>query len=299
MTTETPVAGLTTRPVTGTNPRPHGYTRYKVDGCRCYTCCFANSEHDKAMRRAIAYGTWQPYVNAQPMREHLLRLREAGMGMRRIAELSGVDRRRLQAVLVGRPHRGTGPQERVRPANAAAVLRVEVSLETIAPSAIVHSAGTQRRIQALVAIGWPQAHLANGISMLPKNLSRLLRSDQVMARTALAVRALYAELWNQDPRRHGVDNQAYSRARNAAAAAGWPPPAAWDDDEIDLPDATPAVVEAELNARELAAVRREEIQHLDSFGLGHEEIAVRLGLTAAYVRDVLRELRDSETEAAA
>lgn len=296
--TPTPVPGMTTLPSTGTN-RPHGYARYKIDNCRCYTCGFAHSQYYEARARAIAYGTWKPFVDAQPVREHLLRLREAGMGMRRVAELSGVDRRRLQAVLVGRPYRGTGPQEKVRPANAEAVLRVEATLDTIGPSTPVDATGTHRRVQALVAIGWPQAHLANRIGMQPNNFSRALRADQVMARTALAIRAVYAELWNQDPRQHGVDNQAYSRSRNAATAAGWPPPAAWDDDEIDLPDATPATVEQKLNSHELAAVRREEILHLASFGFDNEQIASRLGMTAGYVRDVRRELRSSGTGVAA
>ncbi|MFD0358406.1 hypothetical protein ACFVHW_32440 [Streptomyces sp. NPDC127110] len=215
--------------------RAHGYARYKLDGCRCYTCGYAVAVYNEARLRAIAYGTWQPWTDAAPVREHLVRLQSCGMGLRQVAALAGVDRRRLQAVLSGRPERGTGPQGQVRPALAVAVLAVEASLENLAPSSLVHAAGTRRRLQALVACGWPQARLAARLGWTPGNFGVLIRADRVTVRTALAVRALYGELSGQNPRELGVDNQAYSRARNAAAAASWPPPAAWDEDTIDDP----------------------------------------------------------------
>ncbi|MGW5852136.1 hypothetical protein ACWFQ8_30025 [Streptomyces sp. NPDC055254] len=229
--------------------RDHGYARYKLDGCRCYTCGYAAAAYRDARERAIAYGTWQPWTDAVPVREHLRRLQSCGLGLRRIAELAKVDRKRLQAVLTGRPERGTGPQEQVRPALAAAVLAVEASLENLAPSTSVNAVGTRRRLQALVARGWPQARLAARLGWTPANFSTLIRADRTLVRTALAVRDLYAAVSGQDPRAHGVDNQAFSRARNAAAASSWPPPAAWDDETID----DPAV--SERAAR--AAIRRE------------------------------------------
>jgi hypothetical protein len=67
----------------------------------------------------------------------------------------------------------------------------------------------------------------------------MLRGERTLVRVARAVRALYDELWRADPREHGVDNQAYSRTRNHAAAHGWAPVGAWDDDTIDDPAAFP------------------------------------------------------------
>ncbi|MGW2582978.1 hypothetical protein ACWCYZ_16855 [Streptomyces virginiae] len=230
--------------------RDHGYARYKLDGCRCNACGYAVSLYNEARDRAIAYGTWQPWADAAPVREHLRRLRSCGVGLRRIAELTGVNRNRLQAVLSGRPERGTGPQAQVRAGLAAAVLAVEPTLENLGPATPVNAAGTRRRLQALVACGWPQAQLAARLGWKDTNLSQLIRADRTLAHTALAVRDLYTTISGQDPHAHGVGLQAYNRARNAAAAASWPPPAAWDDETIDDPGARAA-----RSAR--AAIRRE------------------------------------------
>ncbi|TQE33118.1 hypothetical protein [Streptomyces ipomoeae] len=219
--------------------REHGYARYKLDGCRCYVCGLANATYYEARERAIMYGTWQPYVSAQPVREHLLRLRACGMGLRRVSAVAKVDRKRLQAILTGRPERGTPPQEKVRPALAAAVLAVEPTLENLGGCTVIDATGTRRRLQALVASGWPQTRLARRLGWTDTNFAVLIRADHIIVRTALAVRALYDVLWNQDPRAHGVNNQAYSRAVNSGAAHAWPPPLAWDDELIDLPGAKP------------------------------------------------------------
>ena len=286
--TQTPAAEMTRLPAAGTN-RPHGYARYRLDGCRCYTCGYAVSQYDAARARAIAYGTWQPFVDAEPVRQHIMRLQDAGLGLRTIAEHCGVSRQRLQSIVNGRPYRGTGPQQRVRPELAKAVLQVEPSLRTIGPSTPVGPTGTHRRLQALAAIGWPQAQLAARLGWTPTNFSRMLRHLHVAARTALLVQDLYATLWDQDPLQHGVTKQAYVRARNAAAAAGWPPPAAWDDDELDDPTYDPAA--HGLPRMDRAEARRMDIEHLISFGLSNDEIARRLDLSVDYVRAMVRGLR--------
>jgi hypothetical protein len=230
---------LTAQPKPLSEDRPHGYARYKLNGCRCYVCGFANASYYEARARAIAYGTWQPWVDAQPVREHLLQLRECGLGLRRVAEAAKVDRKRLQAILTGRPERGTGPQEKVRPALAAAVLSVEPTLDKIGPCTVIDATGTHRRLQALVTAGWPQSRLAAGLGMQPGNFWTLLHEPRLIVRTARAVQALYDELWRADPRKHGVDNQAYSRAVNHARAHKWAPVGAWDDDTIDDPASEP------------------------------------------------------------
>jgi hypothetical protein len=214
------------------------------------------------------------------------------MGLRAMAAAAGIDRKRLQAILSGRPERGTGPQEKVRPALAEAVLAVEPTLDNLAPSTLINPAGTRRRIHALVAVGWPLQHLADQMGMTPSNFGAMIRRDNVLVRRALAVRALYDQLWRADPAQHGATAAGITRARKAAVANGWPPPAAWDDDTIDDPAATPHTSSVQqLNRDELAAVRREEIQHLTSFGISEEEIAQRLGMGLTTVRDIVLELR--------
>ncbi|MEU9498200.1 hypothetical protein [Streptomyces sp. NPDC048196] len=219
--------------------RPHGYARYRLDGCRCYVCGYARAQYDDNRTRAIAYGTWQPWVDAEPVRHHIRYLQSCDMGLRVIATAADVDRKRLQGIVTGRPERGTGPQAHVRPALAAAVLAVEPTLDNLGAATVINATGTTRRLQALGAAGWPQHHLAVRLGMSDGNFGATLRRDRVIVRTARAVRGLYDELWRADPREHGVDSQAYSRARNHAAAERWAPVGTWDDDTIDDPAAFP------------------------------------------------------------
>ncbi|KPI09891.1 hypothetical protein OV450_3382 [Actinobacteria bacterium OV450] len=219
--------------------REHGYARAKLDGCGCYTCRWAVAQYNDAREYAMRRSEWQPHVDAEPVRRHIRNLQDCKIGLRRIAEVSGIDRKRLQSILNGRPERGAGPQEQVRPALAAAVLAVQPSLELLGPSTIVDATGTRRRLQALVAAGWPQHHLAMALGMTDNNFSAAIQRTSVTVRTARAVKALYDKRWSWDPRAHGVDNQAYSRACNHAASRGWAPALAWDDDEIDIPSAKP------------------------------------------------------------
>jgi hypothetical protein len=223
--------------------RPHGYARYRLDNCRCYTCAYARNRYDDNRTRAITAGTWQPWVDAEPVRTHIAHLRSCDMGLRTIAAAAGVGRNRLTAIVNGRTERGTVPQVKVRPDLAAAVLAVEPTLENLAPSILISPLGTRRRAHALVAAGWPQhylaLHLALHLGMRPGNYGTMLGRDHVLVRRALAVRAMYDALWNVDPAEHGATAIGIERARKHAAMNGWAPVGAWDDDRIDDPEAFP------------------------------------------------------------
>ncbi|MGV9278143.1 hypothetical protein [Streptomyces griseosporeus] len=219
--------------------REHGYARYRLDGCRCYTCGYARAQYDDNRNRAIAYGTWQPWVDAEPVRVHVRYLQSCEMGLRTIAARAGVNRKNLQAILHGRPERGTPAQQKVRPSLAASVLAVEPTLENLAPSTLISPLGTRRRVQALVAVGWPQQYLAAYLGMRPNNFGQMLTRDHVLVRRALQVRAMYEELWNADPAGHGATPAGIARARRYAADRRWAPVGAWDDEQLDDPEAFP------------------------------------------------------------
>ena len=277
--------------------RDHGYARYKLDGCDCYVCGYANSVYCERRERAIAYGTWQPYVDAQPVREHIRALQSCDLGLRTIALAAGVDRKRLQAVLNGRPERGTPAQERMRPEIAAAILAVEPTLEILPGKTVIDGAGTRRRLQALVAIGWSQSKLAERIGWTPSNFGTLIGDGRVIAASARLVRALYDELWNQAPPENTHrDKIAASRARNMARARGWAPPLAWDDDEIDDPTARPDLGE-KTSRPEALAENAEEL--IVGQGYTPEQAAERLGVSADYVQTIRRRASRSREEVAA
>lgn len=70
--------------------RPIGYAAYKLDGCRCYGCALACSQYRAQVERMKAEGAWQPFVDAEPVRQHLGFLSRHGIGWRRACHLAGV-----------------------------------------------------------------------------------------------------------------------------------------------------------------------------------------------------------------
>lgn len=213
----------------------HGTRARYVTGCRCLPCRAANATYNNRRDRLRAYGRpTTDLVDAGPVREHIRALSAAGMGRRQLARVSGVANSVLVKILYGDAARGMPPSRRVRPATAARILGVQAPVR--APSALVDSAGTVRRLRALVAVGWPQARLAERIGWTDANLSALIRGEraQVEQRTADAVVKLYDQLWQVSP-----EGLSAARARRHAARRGWAGPLAWDDETIDDPAAGP------------------------------------------------------------
>lgn len=85
-------------------------------------------------------------------------------------------------------------------------------------------------------------------------------------------------------------------ARRLALRKGWATAAAWDEEAIDDPAATPEGMASDdrTNRNELAAARRDEVEHLDRFGISEREIAARLDMALSTVRGIVRELRAGE-----
>jgi hypothetical protein len=219
--------------------REHGYARYKLDGCRCYTCGWAVAQYNEAREHAIRRGQWQPFVDSEPARQHVINLQACGLGTRRIAELARLERKTVIVLLSGRPDRGTPPPAKIRPATATALLAVQPTLDNLGSAVVINATGTTRRLQALIRAGWPQHHLAVRLGMTDSNFGVCLRRQQVTVRVARAVRVLYGELEYANPREHGVDLRAFSRAQNHAVQNQWAPAVAWDEDTIDSPEAFP------------------------------------------------------------
>jgi len=225
--------------VTAPTGRAHGNAKYHLERCRCPICCKAARDYQNNRSRAIAYGRWQPFVDAEPVRQHVRALGEFGIGWIRAAKLAGVSTGGVSKLLYGDNPRGLAPSKRVRPETALKLLAVEPTLDNLGGRTVVDGTGTRRRLQALVYAGWTQSELARRMQMNRANFSKTIVSSLVEVATLKTVRALYDELWRVDPVTAGVPAHRAEAARRIATARGWAPIGAWDDDRIDDPQAFP------------------------------------------------------------
>lgn len=218
--------------------RPHGRTKYVIEKCRCGVCRAANREYMRWLNKQHAYGRPR-YVDAEPARLHIEQLMAAGLGLKRIAALSGVPQGGLSKLMYGNYH-GRPPSKRIRQDTADKL--ASVSAHQRAAGVCVDSTGTQRRLHALVAIGWSQSKLGHMLHIAPRNMPALVYGrNQVLLSTERAVRQLYEQLWDTPPpQATHHDKIAASRSRRYARDHGWVPPMAWDDETLDDPQARPA-----------------------------------------------------------
>lgn len=76
---------------------------YKQDKCKCGPCRDASTAYERHRSQQKAYGRWQPYADAQPVREHVEALVRSGdIGWKDIARRAGVSVPTVRALLYGR-----------------------------------------------------------------------------------------------------------------------------------------------------------------------------------------------------
>jgi len=266
--------------------RRHGtHARYSMDGCRCFPCRKAHYEYNQHRERQIAYGRWEKFVPAEPVRAHVNLLTNAGIGQRRIARLACVSLGTITRLLYGEKGK-TAPSKRVRVEAARRIMSVQVSLDVIGHTTPVDATGTRRRLQALIACGWSRAKLAALAGIDPTNISRVLTTEKVWAAKARTVRDLYEQLWNvAPPEDDWRDKIAANRSRAYAAERGWAPPMAWDDETIDDPAAEPEGVG--ISKRNGKLPDDEEIAFLLEGGDSIETLADRYGAKVEAVKQRL------------
>ena len=164
--------------------RAHGArAKYVMERCRCGPCRRANTdyarERDRASRRPD--GGAPAYVPAGRVREHLEWLRDGGVGLRRVAEVSGVSRSALTAIAAGR-------QRRLRPATGERIMAV--SRRDGAAGALVDGAPTWQLLEQLLAAGHSRAWIARQLGSEATTPALQLRRERVLRSTAIAVEQL-------------------------------------------------------------------------------------------------------------
>lgn len=276
---------------------PHGTPNsYVLDKCRCRPCRDAvnrKARDARSLKALHEYDPTQPatptdLVDAEPVRQHLQRLSEAGIGWKRVAELAGVATGTVYPIIYGKGAGGGSEQrpirKRVRRVTAEKILAVKPTLSAYREGTILPPTGTTRRLQALMAQGHSIASIARRLNMLPRNLLPALHGTRnVTLKTAKKVAALYEQLWDQPAVGETWHiKTAVTRTKNYARKHGYAPPQAWDN--IDDPEEEPKGV----RLREERTWAVEDIEHLVAMGEPPHQIALRYGSKPNSIYDTLR-----------
>jgi transcriptional regulator with XRE-family HTH domain len=187
----------------------HGYRAYKK-GCRCTECRRANALSTNHYR---LYG--KTSTDPARARAHVQALVEGGMTQPQIAALAGVSISTVNRML----YPGLGAK-RIRKESERRLLAVKIDPS---PNDAVDAIPAQRRVRALMAIGWTQQQLSkrSGISTALLNRVASGRKKMIRRYSEEKIVALFDEI--------GMIPGPSERIRQYAMGKKWLPPLAWDD----------------------------------------------------------------------
>ncbi|WP_404380403.1 hypothetical protein LL946_10525 [Knoellia locipacati] len=162
------------------------------------------------------------YVDANPTRAKLQRFVDANVPYRAISRACGLSDTAVGNIVDGR-------NTHVQRATAERIDALTLNAIYDQAHGTVPSIGAQRRVQALMALGWPKQELeAAGI---PSAQLVTRPRSRISVEGWQQVRDVYDEL--------SMTRGPSELTRSRAIARGYPPPLAWDDDTLDDPQATP------------------------------------------------------------
>jgi transcriptional regulator with XRE-family HTH domain len=220
---------------------------YVLDACRCHPCSKANAEAENWRERQKAYGRYNKYVPAGPVREHVRTLMDAGMGLKRIVAVTGVSQGTMWKLMYGkrRPDGTCIPSRRVLRDTAEKLYTLDPTWTgplPLADGAILTtdaSYAVSRKLQALVALGWSMSELGRrlGITHVRNAIPVVKGERRLTAATAKKADALYEQLSMTLPSETNQRQRiAASRSRRYAKAHGWVPPLDLEAEDVELDD---------------------------------------------------------------
>ena len=230
----------------------------------CFACRVASADYQDEVRRNRAYGRWEPFVDAEPAREHVKALMAAGMPYRKIADAVSVAHRRVSTLVYGRSHQP--PPRLIRPEFSAALLAIENPRPERVPGL-----GASRRIRGLQALGHRPAVLAEALGVSERRISQFanLAEPVIMRETHDRIAALYARLSMVLPEpKDARDAHNIAMCRRRAQRRHWLPPLAWDD--VDDPAEQP------IDWQYRPGDRADQLRDLAEQGVGITEACRRL-----------------------
>lgn len=257
----------------------HGERACYLRGCRRDEC---RNDHLRYMKRyrLERHQNGPRRTDVGPAAQHVRDLVADGWSQRQIADAANCSGRTISAILADK-------YQTMDVTLYARLLSAQPTLALVPATTYVDAIGTIRRVKALIALGHALVDIARRAGIVRTALGNIINHghERITARHARSVAAVYIRL-------AGIPGSSV-RSRARAARLGWPSPIAWGAD-IDDPNAQPEVetgTEPELGRDQLAALRRQEIEHLNRFGIPELDIARRLDMAESTVRGVLEELR--------
>ncbi|WP_194819313.1 hypothetical protein [Nocardia sp. XZ_19_385] len=233
-------------------------------------------------------GSWDPdRLDPAAARAHLEQLRAAGLNQNQVARLAGVH----HTVLSRLPEVAFITR---RTEQALLAIPVPEHCAEIAPDkSLVPITGSVRRIQALVAFGYPQAQLSRELGIQVASMRALtgrpVPGNKSAGQEITAGRHRQIEkLFNQLQMTPGPSQG----ARELGKKHGWALPFEWDEESIDHPDAKPIRAQRTPKTdREARQVERRELiaTEVRQGATGHL-IADRHKLAPAVVDRIISEL---------
>jgi hypothetical protein len=179
----------------------------------------------------IAAAPGRPWADAQPVRDHVARLRRGGGSYSAIATAAGVATMTVHAIACG--------GARITTATAAALLAIDPADVC---RARVDAGGTRLRLRALHVMGHDCARIARATRTSGQALQKITRGDTatVSPRLRAAVTAIYNAWWDKRAPAHTrAERAAATAARRRAQVGNWCAAAGLDDDQLDVPGYQP------------------------------------------------------------
>jgi hypothetical protein len=228
-----------------------------------------NRAWQRKVRRLKAYGVWRPQEQVDPKecREHVLWLHHTWrLSAKAIAQQTGVAYALINGLLYPDSVQG---RKWITRRTADAIMALEVpDPHTMNPLHKLASVGVARRIEGLHRLGWTRDHIAAMVGTQPATITSLRTQPTVTADMWLRVARAY-DLYSMTP---GPSK----RGRSLATNAGWLPPLAWDDDQIDLPWGVPGG--EEFTGSQGRRTDLEQVQQMFFDGLSLDIIASDLNV---------------------
>ena len=163
------------------------------------------------------------YVPVGEVRAHISHMRGSGLTVEQVADRTGTPLTTILSIVYA-------PGRKWVQAGVA-----DPILSTRVPGLDVPSVRARRQLQALACMGWSAGALAARCDMSRHALAKILTGTSGgSARSHAAIGALYRDLWDVPAVGHSA-----ATVRGLAAAKGWAPPMAWDDELMGNPSVQP------------------------------------------------------------